>query len=104
MQCARRSGHAGALHPQHHGQEFLREQKFIRLHAVVRHQQPAATSLTYPSDGPVQRLYQSVGFGSILPANEFIDRLVALPLAKQPGTEWEYGLSIDVLGLGAIDD
>ena len=47
MQGARRSRNAGPLHPQHHGQELLREQKLIRLHAVVRHQQPAATSLLY---------------------------------------------------------
>ena len=45
LQGAGRSRNAGPLHSQHHGQEFLREQKLIRLHAVVRHQQPAATSL-----------------------------------------------------------
>ena len=47
LQGARRDGNASPLHPQHHGQEFLCEQKLIRLHAVVRHQHPAATSLLY---------------------------------------------------------
>ena len=45
LQGARRGGDAGPLHPQHHCQEFLREQKLVRLHAVVRHQHPAAGSL-----------------------------------------------------------
>lgn len=45
LQGARSSRNACALHPQHHGQELLGEQKFIRIHTVVRHQQPAATSL-----------------------------------------------------------
>ena len=30
---------------------------------------------------------------------EFIDTLASLPLAYQPGTVWDYGLSMDVLGL-----
>jgi len=45
LQGAGRSGNACPPDPQHHGQELLREQKLIRVHAVVRHQQPAATSL-----------------------------------------------------------
>src|SRR5579863_3078009 len=47
LQSAGRNRNAGTLHAQHHGQEFLREQKLVRLHAVVRHQQPATTSLLY---------------------------------------------------------
>ena len=34
LQRTRRRGHARSLYPQHHGKEFLREQKFIRLHSV----------------------------------------------------------------------
>ena len=45
LQGARRSRNARPLYPQHHGQELLRQQKLIRVHAIVRHQQPAATSL-----------------------------------------------------------
>ncbi len=29
---------------------------------------------------------------------EFAERIARLPLAEQPGTEWDYGLSTDVLG------
>jgi CubicO group peptidase (beta-lactamase class C family) len=32
-------------------------------------------------------------------ANSFIERIAGLPLLTQPGTNWEYSLSIDVLGL-----
>ena len=37
--------------------------------------------------------------GRTLSANDFIDRLGALPLFFQPGTTWDYSLSVDVLGL-----
>jgi CubicO group peptidase (beta-lactamase class C family) len=30
---------------------------------------------------------------------EFLDRLSSLPLVYQPGTVWEYGFGLDVLGL-----
>jgi len=36
-------------------------------------------------------------FGGIGPAEQ-VDRLAKAPLAHQPGTAWEYGLSTDVLG------
>jgi hypothetical protein len=45
LQAARLGRHARALHAQHHGQKLLREQKLVRVHAVVGHQQPSATSL-----------------------------------------------------------
>jgi hypothetical protein len=45
LQGARRHRNASPLHAQHHGQELLREQKLIRLHAVMRHQHPRAASL-----------------------------------------------------------
>jgi CubicO group peptidase (beta-lactamase class C family) len=31
--------------------------------------------------------------------DEFIKRLAAIPLAYEPGTRWEYGVSSDVLGV-----
>jgi CubicO group peptidase (beta-lactamase class C family) len=51
------------------------------------------------SSSPLVRLYPD----GIAPAIEadtqaFIDRITKLPLAHQPGTEFEYGFSIDVLG------
>jgi CubicO group peptidase (beta-lactamase class C family) len=34
-----------------------------------------------------------------LSGGEFLDRLSSLPLVYQPGTVWEYGFGLDVLGL-----
>jgi hypothetical protein len=45
LQGAGRSGDTGSLQPEHHRQELLGEQELIRVHAMVRHQQPTATSL-----------------------------------------------------------
>jgi CubicO group peptidase (beta-lactamase class C family) len=37
--------------------------------------------------------------GASFDAATFLDRLAAAPLLYQPGTVWDYGLSIDVIGL-----
>ena len=37
--------------------------------------------------------------GATLDAAGFLDALAAAPLLHQPGTVWEYGLSVDVIGL-----
>ena len=37
--------------------------------------------------------------GATLDAAAFLERLAAAPLLYQPGTVWDYGLSIDVIGL-----
>jgi CubicO group peptidase (beta-lactamase class C family) len=52
---------------------------------------------------PVGRLYAQAGIcDGLNPSDhtlaENVRRLAALPLAHQPGTAWEYGLSTDVLG------
>src|SRR5205814_8168646 len=49
----------------------------------------------------VHKLYPA---GSAAPASaisgqEFLDQLSALPLLYQPGTVWDYGFGLDVLGL-----
>ncbi len=36
---------------------------------------------------------------SVSPDPQFIDKLASLPLHYQPGTVWDYGLGLDVLGL-----
>src|SRR6185312_9485196 len=41
----RRRRDAGALHPQHHGKEFLGQQELVGLHPVVGYQHPAAAAL-----------------------------------------------------------
>src|SRR6266700_3673686 len=47
----------------------------------------------------VKELYGKVGvdWRDVSPAEQ-IERLAKVPLAHQPGTAWEYGLSTDVLG------
>ena len=45
LQAARCRRYAGALHAQHHGEELLGQQELVGLHAVVRHQHPAAAAL-----------------------------------------------------------
>jgi CubicO group peptidase (beta-lactamase class C family) len=50
---------------------------------------------------PVDELYRRAGFEWNSPAGdlaETCDRLAELPLLFQPGTEWNYSMSIDVLG------
>ena len=44
----------------------------------------------YPPPGDVSEMMSST---------EFIDRLSSLPLVYQPGTVWDYGFGLDVLGL-----
>src|SRR5207249_7010806 len=63
------------------------------------------SGLTYGflDGGPVGDAYRKTGVfdgltltdGSI---GEHVDRLARAPLVSQPGTEWHYSLSIDVLG------
>jgi len=47
----------------------------------------------------VKELYTKakVGWAGVTPAEQ-IDALAKVPLARQPGTMWEYGLSTDVVG------
>ncbi|MCK8786509.1 beta-lactamase family protein [Roseomonas sp. NAR14] len=70
----------------------------ITLLDLMRH----TSGITYGGRGetPVHRLYpaSSNWAGENLTGAEFIDRLAAAPLLYQPGTVWDYSLSIDVLG------
>jgi CubicO group peptidase (beta-lactamase class C family) len=50
---------------------------------------------------PVDELYRRAGFEWGTPGGnlaELCDRLAALPLLFQPGTEWNYSMGLDVLG------
>ena len=48
----------------------------------------------------VHKLYPaSSSEGSKMTSGEFLDKLGSLPLMYQPGTVWDYGLSIDLVGL-----
>ena len=45
LERAGRVRYSRPSHSEHHGEELLREREFGRLHAILRHQEPAATPL-----------------------------------------------------------
>jgi CubicO group peptidase (beta-lactamase class C family) len=71
----------------------------IFVQDLMRH----TTGLTYGARGnsPVHKLYpaSSATAAYAMTGPEFIDTLAKIPLLYQPGTTWDYGFSIDVLGL-----
>jgi CubicO group peptidase (beta-lactamase class C family) len=71
----------------------------ITIQDLFRH----TSGLSYGNSGTtvVHKMYPvSSGTASqTLSGGEFLDRLSSLPLVYQPGTVWEYGFGLDVLGL-----
>jgi CubicO group peptidase (beta-lactamase class C family) len=71
----------------------------ITIQDLMRH----TSGLTYGGRGTtaVHALYpaSSNAAGATLDTATFLERLAAAPLLYQPGTVWDYGLSIDVIGL-----
>jgi CubicO group peptidase (beta-lactamase class C family) len=71
----------------------------ITMLDLMRH----TSGLTYGGRGTtaVHALYpaSSNAAGATLDSSAFLQRLAAAPLLYQPGTVWDYGLSIDVIGL-----
>jgi CubicO group peptidase (beta-lactamase class C family) len=70
----------------------------ITVQDLLRH----TSGLVYGSFTPnarIKELYErnSVDWANVTP-EEQLERLAKVPLAHQPGTTWEYGLSTDVLG------
>jgi CubicO group peptidase (beta-lactamase class C family) len=55
-----------------------------------------------PHDAKGELIYPRLGLlaigGSSFPLSEFVKKVAQTPLVHQPGTTWDYGLSIDVLG------
>src|SRR3982074_1504476 len=69
----------------------------ITIEDLSRH----TSGLTYGfyGDSAVRKLYaQADLFNGDLDNAEFVERIAKLPLAEQPGTQWDYGHSTDVLG------
>jgi CubicO group peptidase (beta-lactamase class C family) len=69
----------------------------ITITDLLRH----TSGLTYGFNGGnlVRRFYAEADlFNGDLTNAEFAERIAALPLAEQPGTQWDYGHSTDVLG------
>ncbi|MHC2432974.1 serine hydrolase domain-containing protein [Bradyrhizobium sp. USDA 4451] len=79
--------------------EYLAQSSPIYIHDLYRH----TSGLTYgaPPDSPdqVARLYPEFAAPPVKGDKQaFIHAITKLPLARQPGTEFEYGFSTDVLG------
>jgi CubicO group peptidase (beta-lactamase class C family) len=74
-------------------------QRAITLQDLMRH----TSGLIYGGRGntPVHKLYPegSGAAGSTMTGPQFIDRLSEAPLLHQPGSVWDYGFGLDVLGL-----
>lgn len=70
---------------------------------TFRHLFTHTAGLSYggePTD-PVDKLYQKAGIDGMnwkMPNQKLAETLAQLPLAYQPGSQWRYSLSIDVLG------
>jgi CubicO group peptidase (beta-lactamase class C family) len=71
----------------------------MQIHDLMRH----TSGLIYGGRGntAVHKMYpaSSGTSGRTMTSAEFLDKLGTIPLMYQPGSTWEYGLSIDVLGL-----
>jgi CubicO group peptidase (beta-lactamase class C family) len=71
---------------------------------LVWHLLTHTSGLTYGfhNSHPVDAIYRAAGFDFGAPpgldTEAAVDALAALPLLFQPGTEWNYGVSTDVLG------
>jgi CubicO group peptidase (beta-lactamase class C family) len=79
--------------------ETVPAQRSITIQDLMRH----TSGLTYGGRGTtaVHALYpaSSNAAGATLNTTSFLENLAAAPLLYQPGTVWDYGLSIDVIGL-----
>jgi CubicO group peptidase (beta-lactamase class C family) len=79
--------------------ETVPAERSITIQDLMRH----TSGLTYGGRGTtaVHALYptSSNAAGATLDTTSFLERLAAAPLLYQPGTVWDYGLSIDVIGL-----
>ena len=79
--------------------ETVPAERPITILDLMRH----TSGLTYGGLGttavhPLYPLSSNVA-GATLDRAAFLERLASAPLLYQPGTVWEYGLSIDVIGL-----
>src|SRR5436309_1147689 len=73
----------------------------ISIRDLLSHR--SGLSYGFLDDGPVGNAYRATGVSDGLTVTngtiaENVDRLAAAPLVSQPGTEWHYSLSTDVLG------
>jgi CubicO group peptidase (beta-lactamase class C family) len=66
---------------------------------TIKHLLTHTSGLIYGDDEPaLAKMYKEADLWSVSSLEEFTRRLARLPLASQPGTQWHYGVSMDVLG------
>lgn len=83
--------------PGPHGVALVPADRPATVHDLLRH--TAGLTYEFTGNGHVNALYANAGLGSRRQSNaELCERLAALPLAHQPGTEWAYSRATDVLG------
>ncbi len=79
--------------------ETVPAKREMTIHDLLRH----TSGFTYGGQGstPVHKMYpfNSVVLGASFTGPELIEHIPKFVLLHQPGTAWEYGISIDVLGL-----
>jgi len=81
------------------GFDTVAAQRQITIQDLMRH----TSGIIYGGRGatPVHKLYpaSSSAAGSGMTGKEFVDKLGSLPLLHQPGSTWDYGFGLDVLGV-----
>ena len=79
---------------------YINAKNKIKIHDLLRH----TSGLTYGVFGksPAKQLLKNSTIGNLnirnISLEEYVNKLAKLPLAYNPGTTWEYGRSIEVLG------
>ncbi|HEV8106650.1 MAG TPA: serine hydrolase domain-containing protein [Burkholderiales bacterium] len=81
------------------GFDTVAAQRSVTIQDLMRH----TSGIIYGGRGatPVHKLYpaSSSSAGSGMTGKEFLDKLGSVPLLHQPGSTWDYGFGLDVLGL-----
>ena len=81
------------------GFDTVAAQRQVTIQDLMRH----TSGIIYGGRGatPVHKLYpaSSSGAGTGMTGKEFVDKLGSVPLLHQPGSTWDYGFGLDVLGL-----
>ena len=54
-------------------------------------------TLSFWEYGPVEQMYRDAGVALPTPLGEFVDKVLELPLAFQPGAKWRYSVGHDVI-------
>ena len=81
------------------GFDTVAAQRQVTIQDLMRH----TSGIVYGGRGAtaVHKLYpaSSSSAGTAMTGKEFVDKLGSLPLLHQPGSTWDYGFGLDVLGV-----